>query len=177
MSHPRTEPGLLATATPSAPPAPDRVLRVIALYKFAKAALLVAVALGALRLLDPETAARAQRWLTALAATTDRKVVQRLIALGLGLSPGKLEALGSGAFLFASLFTVEGVGLWRGKHWAEYLTVIATTSLVPLELYHLARGITLPRIAAVVLNVAVVAYLVYALRRHHIRRAAEQRDP
>ena len=81
------------------------------------------------------------------------------------LTPERLEALGIGAFLYAALFTTEGIGLWLGKRWAEYLTVIATGSFVPFEVYELARRPGLPRVAALVLNLAVVAYLIHHLRR------------
>jgi uncharacterized membrane protein (DUF2068 family) len=143
----------------------DRVLRLIALFKFCKAVLLVAVGLGALRLLDPGVAARAQRWVAALASSNDRSAVLHAIALVAGLSPRRLEAVGVGAFLYAVLFTIEGVGLWRDKRWAEYLTVIATLSLVPLEVFELTRTVTPPRLAALVINLAVVAYLLGRIRR------------
>jgi uncharacterized membrane protein (DUF2068 family) len=75
-----------------------------------------------------------------------------------------LIALGLGAILYGSLFTVEGVGLWKGKRWAEYLTVIATSTLIAFELYELARRLTMVRVSALVVNVAAVIYLVYRLR-------------
>ena len=150
-----------AVAPPATGPR-DRVLRLIALFKFCKAVLLVIVGLGALQLLDPEVAARAQRWVAALASSNDRSAVQRVLALVGGLSPRHLEALGVGAFLYALLFTIEGVGLWRGRRWAEYLTVVATLSLVPLELL---RAVTPARVAALVVNLAVVAYLIGRMRR------------
>src|SRR5438105_15529806 len=103
-----------AVAAPAAE-APDRVLRVIAVFKFCKAALLVVVGLGALQLLDPGMAARAQRWVAALASSNDRGAVQQVIAFVGGLSPHRLEAVGVGAVLYAVLVTVDGVGLWGGK--------------------------------------------------------------
>ena len=153
-----------AVAPPATGPR-DRVLRLIALFKFCKAVLLVIVGLGALQLLDPDVAARAQRWVAALASSNDRSAVQHVLAWVGGLSPRHLEALGVGAFLYALLFTIEGVGLWRGRRWAEYLTVVATLSLVPLELFELLRAVTPARVAALVVNLAVVAYLIGRMRR------------
>jgi len=150
----------------SEPRGPTGVLRLIALLKFGKAVLLLAVGLGALKLLDPGVAARAQHWATALAASSDRQMVQQFLARAVSLPPARLEALGIGAFLYAGLFATEGVGLWRARRWAEYLTVIATASFVPFEVFELARRITVLRGGALVLNVAVVAYLVGRLRRY-----------
>ena len=146
-------------------PAPDRALRFIAAYKFCKAALLVAIGLGSLRLLNPEVAAWADRWAAALALRHDRRLLGQLIAMVAGLSPHRLEALALGAFTIALLFITEGVGLWMGKRWAEYLTVIATTLFVPVEIFQLVRLVTATRLAALVINLVVVAFLVYRLRR------------
>jgi uncharacterized membrane protein (DUF2068 family) len=141
------------------------VLRFIAILKFGKAALLLAVGLGAIRLLNPEIADRAQGWATALAASSDRQMVQHLLARAVSLRPARLEALGVGAFLYAGLFATEGVGLWRAKRWAEYLTIIATASFIPFEGFEFAQRATLLRGGALVLNIAVVAYLVAHVRR------------
>jgi uncharacterized membrane protein (DUF2068 family) len=140
-------------------------VRLIAIFKFCKAALLLAVGLGALRLLRPSVAQHAHEWAASLAMSYNGTVVQQLVALTSGLTPRRLEALGIAAFLFAGLFTTEGLGLWFGKRWAEYLTVIATLSLVPLEVFELTRRASLPRFAALTLNLAVAVYLIYHLRR------------
>ena len=154
------------------PPPPirqrDRVLLAIASFKFVKAALFVVVALGAFGLLSRRAAARAQDWVATLAATYDRGLTHRVVALLeriSALSRHRLEALGVAALLYAALFVTEGVGLWRCRRWAEYLTVIATASLVPFEVYEITRRITVPRVGALVVNLVVVAYLVRQIRR------------
>jgi uncharacterized membrane protein (DUF2068 family) len=152
----------------------DRGLRLIALFKFAKTVLLVAVGLGALQLLDPDIAARAQRWATAFAAGSDRRFLQELLAQALGLSPGRLHVLALAAFLYAGLFATEGLGLWLGLRWAEYLTVVATASFVPIEIFETLKRLDLLRAGALVLNVAVVAYLAYRLWRASSDRGARE---
>lgn len=139
-------------------------LRAIAVYKFCKALLLLIVGVGALRLSQPEVAARAQRWVEAFAASSDRRALQHVLASITGLSPQGLELVAVGALLYAVLFTVEGVGLWLEKRWAAYLTVIATSLFVPVEVFALARHVSAPRAAALVVNLAVVVYLVHHLR-------------
>ena len=142
------------------------LLRLIALVKLCKAALLLAVGLGALRLVHTDLAALAQRWVESLAMSPARRAAQQLIALVSGLSPRGLEVIASGAFLYAGLYLVEGVGLWLARRWAEYLVVCSTLLFVPFEVYALARRVTLPRSAALVLNLAVAAYLIHCLRRN-----------
>lgn len=144
---------------------PDRGLRLIALFKFSKATLLIALGLGALQLLNPETTAGVRRWTAALATSSDRHLLQQLVARVAGLSPHGLEVLALGGFLYAALFTTEGIGLWLGERWAEYLTAVATASFVPIEIYELVQRFTALRVTALGLNVAVAAYLIYRLRR------------
>jgi len=173
-------PSLQSAATPAAhhhhhhPPPPlrqrDRVLLTIALFKFLKAALFVVVALGAFGLLSRSVAQQAQDWVATLAATYDRGLTHRVVELLQkisALSRHRLEALGVAALLYAGLFMTEGVGLWRCRRWAEWLTVIATASLIPFELYELTRRLTIPRFGALAINVAVVIYLVREIRRKH----------
>jgi uncharacterized membrane protein (DUF2068 family) len=145
----------------------NRVLRFIALFKFCKAALLIVVGLGALELLQPDMAARAQQWVDMLAASSDRRAVQRVISWLSGVSPLHLEVVGIGAFLYAALFTTEGIGLWLAKRWAEYLTVVASLLFVPLEVFELARRVSPSRLTALAVNLGVVIYLIARVRHAH----------
>jgi uncharacterized membrane protein (DUF2068 family) len=51
------------------------------------------------------------------------------------------------------------------KKWAEYVTVTITGSLIPFEIYEIARHVSPIRIGVLAANVAVVVYLVVLLRR------------
>jgi uncharacterized membrane protein (DUF2068 family) len=146
----------------------DHGLRLIALFKFFKATLLIAVGLGALQLLHPDVAASAQRWATAFATSSDRRLLQHLLARAAGLSPAHLELVALAAFLYAGLFATEGVGLWLGLRWAEYLTAVATASFLPIEVFELTQRLTIIRVTALLLNLLVVGYLIYRLRRSHL---------
>jgi uncharacterized membrane protein (DUF2068 family) len=139
-------------------------LRVIAVYKFCKAVLLLVFGLSVLQLLQPSVVARVQRWVDALASIADRRALQHVLAVITGSSPQRLELVAVGALLYTTLFTVEGVGLWLGKRWAAYLTVIVTALLVPVEVYALVRHVSAPRAATLLVNLAVVAYLIHHLR-------------
>jgi uncharacterized membrane protein (DUF2068 family) len=80
------------------------------------------------------------------------------------LSSSKLYLYGSAFSVYAAINGVEAAGLWREKRWAEYLTFIEVTLLLPLEIYELSVKISYLKIAALVLNVAVMTYLGYAHR-------------
>ena len=89
-----------------------------------------------------------------------------------GHQPGAAPAIRVGTFLYALLYLVEGVGLLMRKHWAEYFTVIATGSLIPLEIYEVYRRPTPVRVGVLAINLAIVAYLVYQLSGEAGRRPA-----
>lgn len=146
-----------------------RLLRWIAVFKFGKAILLTCVALGAWELIDRDVAAQAKQW-SSFATVYDLDAAHRLIVALADLTPGRLEALGAIALAYAVLFSIEGVGLWRAKRWAEYITVLSTCSLAPFEIYELFERLTPQRITALAINVVVVAYLIFRLRRGARRR-------
>ena len=70
---------------------------------------------------------------------------------------------------YALLEGVEAIGLWRGKRWAEYLTFIATTLLLIPEIYELTGTISPTKIITLVINLAVVGYLLFAKRLFGLR--------
>jgi uncharacterized membrane protein (DUF2068 family) len=73
--------------------------------------------------------------------------------------------LSVGTFFYSALFLLEGTGLALAKRWAEYLTIVTTASLMPVELYELYARLTWPRGVVLVVNIVVVAYLVVELKR------------
>jgi uncharacterized membrane protein (DUF2068 family) len=70
---------------------------------------------------------------------------------------------------YAVLEAVEAVGLWYARRWAEYLTFVATTVLLVPEVYELTHGPTPTKVVALLVNVAVVAYLLVAKRLFGLR--------
>jgi uncharacterized membrane protein (DUF2068 family) len=54
--------------------------------------------------------------------------------------------------------------LLMAKRWAEWFSVIITSSLVPFEIYEIYRHPTVLKVGALLVNIAVVVYLVYRIR-------------
>jgi uncharacterized membrane protein (DUF2068 family) len=65
---------------------------------------------------------------------------------------------------YAAVFAVEGIGLWMEKRWAEWLTVVVTASLIPLELWEMFHRPTIGKLAILLGNAVIVAYLVWHVR-------------
>jgi uncharacterized membrane protein (DUF2068 family) len=94
------------------------------------------------------------------------------IDLLFSLQSSRLHLFGAIALVYAAIEGIEAVGLWYGKRWAEYLTLIVTASLLPLEIYELAHRLSPFKIVAFIINVAVVVYLLYAKRLFGLRGGA-----
>jgi uncharacterized membrane protein (DUF2068 family) len=96
-------------------------------------------------------------------------------------SGSPVQLAGLAMLAYGAVQVVEGVGLWGGWRWAEYLAVVATSAFIPLELYEIAGNPTPLKVAALGLNIAVVAYLLvkgrlFGLRGGHRAYLAEVRD-
>ena len=84
-------------------------------------------------------------------------------------SSAHLHELGAVLLVYALVEGIEAVGLWYQRRWAEYLTFLVTTSLLPLEIYEIATRTTALKVVAFVINVAVVIYLLRAKRLFGLR--------
>ena len=129
--------------------------------KLLKAGALVAIGVGLLIARRLPAEAVLTHVAVALHVPATSRVLMRAMSFATTLTPGREVALGLTALAYAGLFVAEGVGLARRAPWARWLTIGATSCLIPLEVYEIARRPTAVRIAALLLNVAVVAYLVW----------------
>jgi uncharacterized membrane protein (DUF2068 family) len=100
--------------------------------------------------------------------SSNQGIVQDLRRL-FAVSITSLYLVGVAIAAYAVMEGVEAVGLWLGKRWAEYLTFVATIVFVPYEVYELAKGVSGLKVLALVLNLAVVAYLLFAKRLFGLR--------
>jgi uncharacterized membrane protein (DUF2068 family) len=100
------------------------------------------------------------------------------IERGFSLQSDTIRLVGGVFAVYAVVEGVEAYGLWYQKRWAEYLTFLVTASLLPLEVYELAHRLTPFKLLAFVINIAVVAYLLFAKRLFGLRGgvAAEERE-
>jgi uncharacterized membrane protein (DUF2068 family) len=81
-----------------------------------------------------------------------------------------LTLLAIALVVYALIELVESVGLWLGKRWGEYFAMVATSIFLPLEVWELATGhITWLKIAAFVINLLLVIYLVWTRRLFGVR--------
>lgn len=143
----------------------QRILRAIAIYKFFKCVGLLLIAAGALEISRVNVFEHVTMWLRHLPLAEGHYGIHRAIESVLNLTPRNIELIGAIAFAYAMLFGTEGYGLWRERHWAEYLTTVATASLIPFEIWALIEKLTLLRVIAIAVNVWIVIWLARMLLR------------
>lgn len=143
----------------------DRVIRLVAVFKILKAATLIVTGIGILKLMHMDVARELDHWVAMLGLDPGSRYVSQAIQRATNLSPHRIRELGLVSFVYAGLFLTEGIGLWLLKRWAEWFTVIITSSLLPFEIYEIHRHPTAIKIVVLVINVAIVVYLLYRIAK------------
>lgn len=142
-----------------------RGLRLIAGYKLFKGLILFGLGIGALKLLHREMALDVERWANIFRADPGNHYIHRLLEKLMFVDNRKLKEFSVGTFIYSALQLTEGTGLLLGKGWAKYFTIISTSVFIPLEIYEIAKRVSPAKIAVLLINAAVIVYLVNELCR------------
>ncbi len=144
----------------------NRWLELIAIYKLLQAALLVSVGFGVLRLLGKDVSEVLSNYARELRFNTEGHLISLLLEKASLIDDHMLRRISLVLFLYAAIGIIEGVGLYLEKVWAEWFTSIITASFLPWEIMEIIHRVTWFRIGLLVVNLAVLAYLVgHLLRR------------
>ena len=141
------------------------VLRLIAIERSARGVLLLAAGVYLLFHLSTDFGQLAERVIRSIDIDPRQHFLHRIVARLHRLRAHQLRILGLLALGYGGLELVEGVGLWLDQLWAEYLTVIATSLFIPLELYELTVHPTVWKAGGILINLLIVIYLAWTLRR------------
>jgi uncharacterized membrane protein (DUF2068 family) len=156
----------MAKGKSGSPKSHSRGLMLIAAFKLLKGVVLLAVAIGALRMLHRDVAGVADQWVNAFRVDPHNHYIHWLLEKLGKVDDHKLRELSVGTFIYAALFLTEGTGLALSQRWAEYFTIITTSSFLPLEIYEIIHHATVAKIVALVVNLLVLVYLIWELRRY-----------
>lgn len=143
----------------------DRGLLLIGLFKLGKSLLFFGIGVGAIHLLHKDLVDVVMRLAMALKFDPESRFVGMLLDKADLIDAHRLKQISAATFGYSALALTEGVGLLLEKVWAEYLTLILTISFLPWELYELARRPDWFRLGLLLINLAVLWYLVWLLRR------------
>lgn len=152
----------------------DRAIHSIGFTLLAIGLALIEVNLSAMQRFGADLATRLDGAVAETGQQASRSFVSRSLHELLTLRRGAIEVLLVTAIAYAILEGVEAVGLWRERRWAEYLTVIATVGFLPFELIELSEKVTVFRLGALVVNIAVLIWLLWAKRLFGLRGGVSQ---
>jgi uncharacterized membrane protein (DUF2068 family) len=99
------------------------------------------------------------RFAVAIHLPLTSRLFDRVLAFVANLTVSRQTALAITAFAYALLMSVEGVALHFRRPWARWFTILATSSLIPVEIYEIARELHPTRVLVLLANVAIVIYL------------------
>jgi uncharacterized membrane protein (DUF2068 family) len=149
------------------------ILRLLAVERFVRGLLLVALAYGVYKFNGSRDALQNvfETYLPLLKPVADKLGLDlqhagpvKLIENALNARHSTLVLVAAGVLAYGVLQLGEGTGLWLMKRWGEYLAVVGTSAFIPLEVYEIAEKVTWLRIAALLVNVFAVVYIVWTKR-------------
>lgn len=143
----------------------DRGLLLIGLFKLGKSIFFFCIGVGAIHLLHKDLGDEVLRLAARFNFDSESRVVSLLLEKVDLIDAHRLREIGFGTFAYSALALTEGIGLLREKEWAEYLTLILTISFLPWELFELVRRPDWFRLSLLLINLAVLGYLVWLLQR------------
>ena len=154
------------------------ILRIFAVERFLRALLFAGLAIGVWRFsvsklsveqaYDRELPA-VRNLLRQLGFNVNHNKLLGLIQHAFTLNSRTLVLLALGAAAYAVLEVVEGIGLWLLKRWGEYFAMVVTSIFLPYEIYDLTAKVTVLRLLAFLVNLALVVYLVVTKRLFGVR--------
>lgn len=119
------------------------------------------------------------RWVDRANLDPHSRIATWLLAHVLLIDDRRLSLIGAGFFAYMILFGIQGIGLYFEQRWAEWLTIATTCLLIPVEVYEFFHRPHFVKIVFVFLNVGVVAYLIWRLKRdrHRLELLAGRETP
>jgi uncharacterized membrane protein (DUF2068 family) len=140
-------------------------IRLIALVEAAKALLVLSAGFGLLSLIHHDVEATAARWLARLHLNPANRNPQIFLDAVSRATDARLWLMAGLALIYAIVRAAMAWGLWFDRPWAEWFAVVGAGIYFPIEVYELWRGVTAIKISALVINLAIVAFIGWRLGR------------
>ena len=143
----------------------DKGERVVAALEAGKGLLVLLVGFGLLAVVDQDVQEVAEELIRTLHLNPARHLPRIFLEAAERASDLRLQLLAAFALGYAVLRLAEAYGLWFGKRWAEWLAVASGSVYIPLEIYAIVQRVSWVKVTTLVLNIAIVAYIAFALWR------------
>lgn len=152
----------------------DRWIIAIGAFKLLQALLFISLGIGAIRLLHKDLMDLAEHFILAMRFNPEGRFVNLFLDKVALIDPHRLRQISAVVFSIAALDIIEGTGLVLEKVWTEYVTLVLTASFLPLEFFEILRHTTWIRVVLLLINLAVVVYLLYYVKVR-MRQRGERR--
>lgn len=147
-------------------------LRVVAIIELGKGLLVLLTGLALLALIGRDSQTMATRLIVWLHLNPAHELPRIVIEAAAHMTDRRIGFFAGCSVAYALVRLIEAYGLWHARPWAEWLAVISGGLYIPLELHALAEpGQRWPKAIALIINLAVVAYLLKAMQRQRLNRA------
>jgi uncharacterized membrane protein (DUF2068 family) len=142
----------------------NKGLLAVAILKWIQGLLLLAIALGLLKLFHRDVGELLENLANNFRVDPNNRFFGGLLNKLDLLEDKKIGQLSAITMAYGLLFLIEGTGLFFEKRWAEYLTIIATASFIPVEVYELIKDFAGLKLFILILNTAIVVFLIVIVR-------------
>jgi uncharacterized membrane protein (DUF2068 family) len=137
-------------------------LRAVASLELTKGLVVLLLGFGAVSMVHKDAWDTAEALLRFLHVNPDRHhYAQVFLNLADNVTDKKLWAVAAGAAAYSIIRFVEAYGLWMQRIWAEWFALISGAIYVPFEAYEVVRRTTLIHVAVLLINLAIVSYMLY----------------
>jgi uncharacterized membrane protein (DUF2068 family) len=161
----------MSAPSPSPRQTPPRFLRIIAIVKLAKGAALAGVAFGLFSIVHRDLDQLAQQFIDFMRISPENHYAKLLLEKAGVIEPHSIVNAGIATAFYGAILLSEGVGLWLGAAWAEYVVVVTTGFFVPEEIISMVHSPNLTKAIVIAVNAAILAYVVsLVLKRRTVAR-------
>jgi uncharacterized membrane protein (DUF2068 family) len=138
-----------------------KALRLVASLELIKGLFVLGVGFGVLSLVHRDAWDVAAGLLRFFHVSQDRHSAQVFLDLADHVTDAKLWLIAGGAAVYSTFRFVEAYGLWKARAWAEWVALLLGAFYLPFEVYELFRRITTARVAVLMINLAIVLYMLF----------------
>ncbi len=140
-------------------------LRTVAVFEAAKGGLVLCAGLGLLALIDRDVQEVAETLVRHSHLNPASRYPRIFVEAAAKVGDRQLLLFALAAGVYSLVRFIEAYGLWHGRRWAEWFALIAGGIFVPVEIYELFHHVTPAKVGVLVVNLAIVVYMGFALRR------------
>ncbi len=140
-----------------------RGLHVVALFEAAKGLLVLVAGFGLLAFIHKDVHEAAMQLVEHVHLNPASHYPRIFLDLTERINDTRLWGMAIAAAMYSVVRMIEAAGLWLRKTWAEWFAVLTGGMYIPIEIFEVARSVTWPRVTVLVVNLAVVSYLLFIL--------------